>query len=115
MKTVSGAVSEEDFVTFARLKGLSERKIMTGYVLRNSALTQVTVLALQIGTIFSGFMIMEVLFGFPGMGSLIYRGILQSDYNLIMGTITISVIAVAVTTLIVDLVYPFIDPRIRYK
>lgn len=57
----------------------------------------------------------EILFGFPGLGSSIYQGILQSDYNLIMGTITISVISVALTTFVIDLLYPFLDPRIRYS
>jgi len=115
MKTVASATAEEDYVTFARLKGIPERKIMTGIVLRNSALPQTTMLALQIGTIFGGAMITEVLFGFPGMGSLMHRSILNADYNLIMGTISFSIIAVAITTLVIDLLYPFIDPRIRYK
>ena len=115
MKTVSAATAEEDYVTFARLKGLPERKVMTGIVLRNSALPQTTMLALQIGTIFGGAMITEILFGYPGIGSLMHRSILNADYNMIMGTISFSIIAVAITTLLIDLLYPFIDPRIRYK
>ncbi|RAP77210.1 ABC transporter permease [Paenibacillus montanisoli] len=115
MKTLSSGIAEEDYVHFARLKGLSERKIMTKYVLPNAALPQVTMLALQIGTIFNGALITEILFGYPGIGTLIYTGILQADYNLIMGTITLSIIAVAAATFIVDFLYPFIDPRVRYK
>ncbi|MBW8351767.1 ABC transporter permease [Bacillus sp. IITD106] len=115
MKTLSSGIAEEDYVHFARLKGLKERKIMTRYVLPNAALPQVTMLALQIGTIFNGALITEILFGYPGLGTLIYSGILQADYNLIMGTITVSILAVAIATFIVDLLYPFLDPRIRYR
>jgi peptide/nickel transport system permease protein len=115
MKTIAAGISEEDYVFFARLKGLSEARIMARYVLPNAALPQITMLALQIGSIFNGALITEMLFQYPGVGGLIYYGILQADYNLIMGTITISIIAVALTTLAVDLLYPFFDPRIRYK
>ncbi|MFC5452911.1 ABC transporter permease [Paenibacillus aestuarii] len=115
MKTLSAGIAEEDYVHFARLKGLKESKIMSKYVLPNAALPQVTMLALQIGTIFNGALVTEILFGYPGVGTLIYSGILQADYNLIMGTITISIIAVAGATFIVDLLYPFLDPRVRYK
>jgi peptide/nickel transport system permease protein len=115
MKTLASGIAEEDYVQFARLKGLKERKIMTKYVLPNAALPQITMLALQIGTIFNGALITEILFNYPGVGTLIYYGILQADYNLIMGTITISIMMVAAATFIVDLIYPFLDPRVRYK
>lgn len=115
MTTLSRNTNEEDFVSFARMKGLKERKVITGYVLPNTMLPQITMLGLQMGTIFNGALITEILFNYPGIGSLIYRGILQADYNLIMGTITISIFAVATATLVVDLIYPFIDPRVRYS
>jgi peptide/nickel transport system permease protein len=115
MKTLSTGIAEEDYVHFARLKGLKESKIMTKYVLPNAALPQVTMLALQLGSIFNGALITEFLFGYPGIGTLIFGAILQSDYNLIMGTITISIIAVAGATFIIDFLYPFLDPRVRYK
>ncbi len=56
----------------------------------------------------------KLFFGYPGVGTLIQNAILQSDYNMILGCITISIVAISTATLIVDLVYPFIDPRIRY-
>lgn len=115
MKTMVGNTNEEEYVRFAKLKGLREGRIMRSYILPNVMLPQVTSLALQIGGIFNGALVTEILFGFPGLGSLIYSGILQSDYNLIMGTITISVLSVAVTTFVIDLLYPFLDPRIRYS
>ena len=108
-------IAEEDYVNFARLKGIKERKIMTKYVLRNATLPQLTMLSLQLGTIFSGAIVTEILFSYPGVGTLIYNGILQSDYNLILGTITVSILAVSTATFLIDLLYPFLDPRIRYK
>lgn len=115
MKTLSSGIAEEDYVFFARLKGLKENRIMMRYVLPNAALPQMTMLALQLGTIFNGALITEILFGYPGVGTLIYNGILQADYNLIMGTITVSIVSVAAATFLVDLLYPFLDPRVRYK
>ena len=115
MKALSSSISEEDFVYFAKLKGAGEGRIMTAYVLRNAILPQVTVLALQIGAIFNGALIAEILFSYPGLGTMTYSAVLQADYNLLMGTITISIIAVASSTLIIDLLYPFFDPRIRQR
>ncbi len=64
---------------------------------------------------FGGSIMVEIIFGYPGVGTLVQNAILASDYNMILGCITISIVAVATATLIVDLVYPFIDPRIRYS
>jgi peptide/nickel transport system permease protein len=88
---------------------------MFGYVARNAILPQVTVLALSIGGVFGGSLITEILFSYPGMGSLIYKAILGSDYNLMVGAISLSIVAVATATLVLDILYPLIDPRIRYN
>ena len=114
MKSLASTTAEEDFVRFARFRGLSEGTIGTSYVLRNSILTQITALAMSLGGVFGGSIMTEIIFGYPGVGTLVQKAILQSDYNMILGTITISIIAVSTATLIVDLIYPFIDPRIRY-
>lgn len=115
MKAMAIDTKEEDYVQYARYRGVDENKVMFGYVARTAVLPQITVLALSLGGVFGGSLITEILFGYPGVGTLVYRAILGSDYNLIMGTISLSIIAVATVTLILDLVYPFIDPRIRYK
>lgn len=115
MKAMAIDTKEEDYVQYARFRGVGERKIMIGYVARTAILPQITVLALSIGGVFGGALITEILFGYPGIGTLIYRAILGSDYNLIMGTVSIAIVAVATATLVMDLLYPFIDPRIRYK
>lgn len=115
MKAMAIDTKEEDFIQYARLRGVDDNKVMFGYVARTAVLPQITVLGLSLGGVFGGSLITEILFGYPGVGSLVYRAILGSDYNLIMGTITLSIVAVATATLVLDLVYPFIDPRIRYK
>ncbi|NLX82372.1 MAG: ABC transporter permease [Clostridiales bacterium] len=115
MKSLSAATAEEDFVQYARFRGLSEGRIGTGYVMRNSILTQITALAMSLGGAFNGAIMTEIIFSYPGVGTLIQKAILQSDYNMILGCITISIVAIATATLIADLIYPFIDPRIRYS
>ena len=84
-------------------------------MIRNGVLSQSTALAMSLGGVFNGALLTEIIFGYPGVGKLMQNAILQSDYNLILGTITISIIAVSTATLVADLIYPFIDPRIRYS
>ena len=115
MKSLSSTTAEEDYVLYARYRGLSEGKIGYSYVFRNSILTQITALAMSLGGVFNGSIMTEIIFGYPGVGTLIQGAIMQSDYNMIMGCITISIVAIATCTLIADLIYPFIDPRIRYS
>lgn len=114
VKALSAGVQEEDFVRFARLRGVSEFRVVTRYILPNTLLPQVTIFAIQISLMFSGSILTEILFQYPGIGLLLFTAVSQADYNLMMGIIQISVIAVAVATLLVDLTYPLIDPKIRY-
>lgn len=114
MKALSSTVAAEDYVHYARYRGLSETRIGFAYVFRNCILTQVTALAMQLGGAFNGNLMVEIIFSYPGVGRLVQNAILQSDYNMIQGTITISIVAIATATLVADLIYPFIDPRIRY-
>jgi len=115
MKSLSGTTAEEDYVLYARYRGLSEGRIGLSYVFRNSILTQVTALAMSLGGVFNGSIMTEVIFGYPGVGLLIQKAITQSDYNMILGCITISIVAISTATLIADVIYPFIDPLIRYS
>ena len=115
MKSLASTTAEEDFVLYARYRGLSEGKIGKSYVFRNSILTQITALAMSLGGVFNGSIMTEIIFGYPGVGTLIQDAITQSDYNMILGCITISIVAISTCTLIADLIYPFIDPRIRYS
>lgn len=115
MKLVVQSVVGESYVQYARLSGVTERKIVTRYVFRNALLPQITGLALSLGLIFSGALITEIVFSYPGLGTLLYRAIINGDYNLIMGITVFSIFAITTVVLIVDLLYPLFDPRIRYS
>lgn len=115
MKSLAYATKEEPYAIFARLKGTSDWTRMTSYVFRNAMLPQITSLVLSIGTIFSGALLTEILFSYPGLGLLMRTAVGSGDYNLLYGTINVSIIAVATAGLILDLVYPLFDPRIRYR
>lgn len=115
MKLVVQSVVGESYVQYARLGGVTENKIVTRYVFRNALLPQITGLALSLGLIFSGALITEIVFSYPGLGSLLYNAIINGDYNLIMGITIFSIFAITTVVLIVDLLYPLFDPRIRYS
>lgn len=115
MKAMAQNTAEEEFVRYARYRGMTEGHIMTKYVLRNSIIPQVNGLAISLGGVFGGALMAEIIFQYPGVGKLVQRAIMQADYNMIMATVSISIIAVATATLIADLIYPLIDPRIRFS
>jgi peptide/nickel transport system permease protein len=113
-RSVASNIVSEDYVTYAEASGLSEKKIIFEYVITNAILPQVTGLALEMGNIFSGALITEMVFCYPGLGTVLYNSIIASDYNLIMGITIFSVFAVSTAILILDLLYPLLDPRVRY-
>jgi peptide/nickel transport system permease protein len=115
MKLIVQNVNSSDFVQYAKLGGIREERIVRRYVIRNAMLPQITALALLLGQIFSGALITEIVFSYPGLGTLLYNAILTGDYNLIMGITVISIVAITTAILIIDLLYPFFDPRIRYS
>lgn len=114
MKALAGAARDEEYVRFAYLRGVPEPRILSHYIFRNTLLPQITILAIQISTIFSGSILTEILFQYPGVGLLLVTAVGQGDYNLMMSIITMSIVAVAFATFLVDLTYPLLDPRIRY-
>jgi len=101
-------------VLMAEAQGISDREIMWKYAFRNSLLPQITGLALSLGNIFGGALLTEVIFAYPGMGWLLYNAITTLDYTLIQGIILLIVISVCSATLLIDLIYPLVDPRIKY-
>lgn len=115
MKALAVATTEEPYVTYSRLKGATNWTRMTGYVFRNAMLPQVTALALSLGTVFSGALLTEMLFSYPGIGLILRTAASSADYNVLYGAITISIIAVATAGLVIDLIYPLLDPRIRHR
>jgi peptide/nickel transport system permease protein len=114
MKLVVQNVNAEQFVQYAKLGGVKEDKIVSKYVIRNAMLPQITGLALILGQIFSGALITEIVFSYPGIGTLLYNAIITGDYNLIMGITALSIVAITTAILIIDLLYPLFDPRVRY-
>jgi peptide/nickel transport system permease protein len=105
----------EDYIILGRAKGLSPTRLFLRYAVRNAVLPQVTALALTLGSIVGGAVLVEYLFAYPGMGYLLYQGIVTNDYALIQGIVFILILTTATAVLIIDLIYPLIDPRISYQ
>ncbi len=114
MKALAEGLKREDYVVFAETMGLRRRTILGRFVLRNAMLPQVTQLAMSLGSVFSGALLTEVLFAYPGLGTLLYTAAANGDYNLLVGIAALSVVAVATAGLLLDLFYPLLDPRVRY-
>jgi peptide/nickel transport system permease protein len=107
-------VLDQDYIRTARAKGLRERGVMARHALRNAAIPIVTVIGLQTGYLLGGAVVIEQIFGLPGVGLMILDGISQRDYPVVQGAVLfVSVVFIAVN-IVVDLLYAFIDPRIRY-
>ncbi len=115
MKSMASNIVAEDYVTFARAGGLSRRKLVFRYTIRNALLPQITGLALSLGQLFSGNLVVENVFSYPGVGLLLYQSITQGDYNLTMGITMFSILVISTGVLVIDLVYPLFDPRVRYR
>ncbi len=113
MRSLVSNIVSEDYVVYAELAGVDRRRILTSYVMRNALLPQVTGLALSLGAIFNGAIITEQVFGYPGVGSLLVSGVYAGDYGLVLGVATVSIIGVSTAVLIIDLLYPLLDPRVR--
>jgi peptide/nickel transport system permease protein len=114
MRAMMITVSGSDYLTLAEVKGLRERRIFLRYALRNAILPQVTGLAIALGYVVSGSILVEVVFSYPGIGNLLAQAITNVDYPLIEGITLILVVAIALAILVLDLLYPRIDPRISY-
>lgn len=104
----------EDYLTFAEAKGLSPRRILTQYALRNCYLPQVTAFGISLGAIFNGNVLVETLFNYPGLGNLLVQAIGILDFNTIQGIIAMVIFVVLTANLIVDLILPLLDPRVKY-
>jgi len=105
----------EDYVVFAESKGLRNLTIFLRYCLRNAILPQITALALALGQILSGAVLVEVIFGYPGIGTLLYQAIRENDHFLIQGVVFTVIVALGLATFILDIVYPLLDPRIAHR
>ena len=106
-------VIRQDYITTARAKGLSERKVIWKHTLRNALITIITILGLQLGALLSGSVITETVFSWPGIGSLLIQSITTRDYKLAQGVIFFFAMVYFFVNLMVDLLYTWVDPRIR--
>jgi peptide/nickel transport system permease protein len=115
MRAMMVTMEGEDSMVFAEAKGLKDRTLFMRYGIRNAMLPQATALALALGEILSGAVLVEVVFGYPGIGTVLFTAIKDFDYYLIQGIVFIIVVSIGLATLVIDLVYPLLDPRIHYR
>lgn len=103
----------EDYTTMAEAKGVSERGVVFRHALRNALLPVYTNLTLSLGTLVSGAVVIETVFAYPGLGRMIYEGVLARDYPLLQGAFLLVTIGVVSANLLADLTYPLLDPRVH--
>jgi peptide/nickel transport system permease protein len=115
MRGMMVTIQGEDYMLLGEVKGLKAGRLFLRYAMRNAILPQTTALALSLGQVISGAVLVEVVFGYPGVGTLLFRGIRQFDYFVIYGIVYLVIISIGLATLIIDLVYPLLDPRISYQ
>jgi len=114
MRAMMVSVQNDDYVQFAEAKGLKSRTVFFRYAGRNALLPQVTALGLTIGYILSGALLVEIVFSYPGIGNVLYRSIKAYDYFAIEGIVFGVIVSICLATLVLDLIYPKLDPRITY-
>ena len=108
-------VMDQDYVRTARSKGLTETRMIRFHVLKNALIPVVTIVGLQIGSLLGGTVITETVFGLPGVGRLIVDSIFRRDFPMVQGAILFVAVAFLITNLVVDILYAYLDPRIRYN
>lgn len=115
MRGMMVTVQGEDYMTYAEALGLTGRRRFLHYGLRNAILPQITLLALSLGHVLSGSILVELVFGYPGVGQQLFRAVQNQDYFVIYGIVLVLICALAIAMLLVDLVNPLLDPRIRHS
>lgn len=104
----------EDYTRTARSKGLRERTVLVGHILRNALIPTITVTGLQLAYLLSGVVVIEVVFAWQGLGLLAYDAVLARDYPVLQGAVLLFALFFLLINLVVDLLYSYVDPRIRY-
>jgi peptide/nickel transport system permease protein len=103
----------QDYVRTAHAKGLSQAAVVSGHALKNALIPKVTVLGLELGTLVGGVVVIEQVFGWPGIGWLALTAVKNRDYPLLQGIVLLVAVGVSVANLLADLTYTFLDPRLR--
>jgi peptide/nickel transport system permease protein len=114
MRSMMVDVLGEDYIDLAEAKGLRQPRIFLAYAMRNALLPQVTRFGLALGYVVSGTILVEVVFAYPGVGFKLYQAILTKDYFVMQGIVLLLILSIAVAMLLLDFIYPLIDPRIAY-
>ena len=115
MRALVVSLKDEDYMLLAEAKGLKRPTIFVRYAIRNAVLPQVTGLGLALGQIVSGALLVEAVFRYPGLGGLLLRAIITRDYVLEQGIVLIIIVSIAMVTLVLDLTYPILDPRLAAR
>jgi peptide/nickel transport system permease protein len=115
MRGMGITIQGEDYVNFAEHKGLTGGRIFRDYYLRNALLPQVTGFALALGTVVTSAIVIEGIFGLPGIGTTLNNAIRSNDFPVIYGIVLFITIAIAVLMTLLEFIYPLIDPRIRHE
>jgi peptide/nickel transport system permease protein len=108
------ATLQEDFILMAKAKGITNRRILWRHALRPSSLTLLTVAGLNVGALIGGTVVIEVIFGLPGMGSLLFRSIAQRQFVMLQSLVVIIAIAYVIVNVLIDILYNILDPRLRH-
>jgi peptide/nickel transport system permease protein len=115
MRSAMVSALRQDYIRTARAKGLSWLQVVLRHALRNALIPVVTILALDLGTLFSGVLVTETVFAYPGMGKLIYDAVMGNDYNLALAGLMLATGLTLAGSLLADLAYGLLDPRIRFR
>lgn len=115
MRAMMVTVQGEDSMIFAEAKGLRDKTLFLRYAVRNALLPQMTAAVLALGQILSGAVLVEVVFAYPGIGTVLYYAIREFDYFVIQGIVFTVILSIGFATLVLDLIYPLLDPRITYR
>ena len=105
----------QDYIRTAQAKGLRGRLILLRHALKNALIPVVTVMGVQLGLLLGGAVVVEQIYGLPGIGWMILNGIYQRDYTLVQGGVLFVAVTFVLINLLVDVLYAYIDPRIRYE
>ena len=106
-------VINQDYIRTAYAKGLPQRMVITGHALKNASLPLVTLIGLDLAFLFSGAVVTETVFAWPGMGSLLVESVYRRDYSVLMGILMSGSVLIVVTNLATDVLYGWLDPRVR--
>jgi peptide/nickel transport system permease protein len=113
MRALVSNIVTEDYVVYAEIAGVRRDRILPFYVMRNALVPQITGLAMSLGAIFNGAIIVEQVFSYPGLGRLLIGAVYSADYSLVLGVTAISIIAVSASVFLIDILYPIFDPRVQ--